>query len=47
MSKRSKKFSSNDDGSVVTLDELCDELGLERLPYLEEMPEEIDLAEEE
>jgi hypothetical protein len=32
-----------DDGSVVTLDELADEVGLERLPYLEEMPEELDV----
>ncbi len=37
----------DDDGSVVTLDELCDELGLERLPYVEEMPEEIDLGDED
>jgi hypothetical protein len=28
----------------MTLDALCDELGLPRLPYLEEMPPEIDLA---
>jgi len=31
------------DGSVVTLDELSDELNLPRLPYVEEMPEEIEL----
>ena len=28
---------------VVTLDELCDELGLPHLPYLEEMPEELEV----
>ncbi|MBF0180087.1 MAG: hypothetical protein HQM03_08690 [Magnetococcales bacterium] len=26
------------DGSEITLDEMCDELGLPQLPYLEEMP---------
>jgi hypothetical protein len=33
-----------EDGSEMTLDALCDELGLPRLPYLEEMPPEIDLG---
>jgi len=32
-----------DDGSVVTLDELADEQGMEHLPYLEEMPPELDV----
>jgi hypothetical protein len=32
-----------EDGSEMTLDALCDELGLPRLPYLEEMPPEIDV----
>ena len=36
-----------DDGSIVTLDELCDELGLPRLPYLEDMPDEIELPDED
>ena len=27
-----------DDGTVLTLDELADEVGLPRLPYLDEMP---------
>jgi hypothetical protein len=31
------------DGSVVTMDEICDELGVPRLPLLENMPPEIDL----
>jgi 3',5'-cyclic AMP phosphodiesterase CpdA len=30
-----------DDGSVVTLDELTDHAGLPRLPYLEELPDEL------
>ncbi len=30
----------DNDGEVLTLDELCGELGLPRLPYLEEMPDE-------
>lgn len=33
-----------EDGGEMTLDALCDELGLPRLPYLEEMPPEIDVA---
>lgn len=32
-----------DDGSVVTLDELCDEAGVPRLPYLEDLPEELEV----
>ncbi len=32
-----------EDGSVVTLDELADEAGLPRLPYLEDMPDELDV----
>ena len=32
-------------GAVLTLDELSDELGLPRLPYLEELPDELDLGE--
>jgi hypothetical protein len=32
-----------DDGSVVTLDELSDELGLPHLPYLEDMPNELEV----
>ncbi len=38
-----------DDGQIVTLDQLADELGMERLPYLEPMPEhfEVDWEEEE
>jgi hypothetical protein len=33
-----------DDGSVVTLDELCDQAGLAPLPLLEAMPDELDLS---
>ncbi len=32
-----------EDGSVVTLDELCDQHGLPHLPYLEDMPPELDI----
>lgn len=32
-----------DDGSIVTLDELSDELGLPRLPYLDEMEPELEV----
>ncbi len=32
-----------DDGSVVTLDELADEAGVPRLPYLEEMEPELEV----
>jgi len=32
-----------DDDSVVTLDHLCAEAGLEPLPLLEEMPDELDI----
>jgi hypothetical protein len=32
-----------DDGSVVTLDELCDEAGVPRLPYLEDLPDELEV----
>lgn len=32
-----------EDGSVVTLDELADEAGLPHLPYLDEMPEELEV----
>jgi hypothetical protein len=32
-----------EDGSVVTLDELADEAGLPHLPYLEEMPDELEV----
>ena len=32
-----------DDGTEVTLDDLADELGVPRLPYLEEMPEELEV----
>jgi hypothetical protein len=31
------------DGSVVTLDELADEAGLPYLPYLEDMPDELEV----
>jgi hypothetical protein len=34
------------DGGVLTLDALCDELGLPHLPFLEEMPEELVSGEE-
>ncbi|MCP4657770.1 MAG: hypothetical protein GY856_20370 [bacterium] len=37
----------DNDGEVLTLDELCDELGLPRLPYLEEMPDELELPDED
>ena len=33
----------DDDGNVLQLDDLCDELGLPRLPYLEDMPDELDV----
>jgi hypothetical protein len=32
-----------DDGSVVTLDELADEAGLPHLPYLEDLPDELEV----
>jgi 3',5'-cyclic AMP phosphodiesterase CpdA len=32
-----------DDGGVVTLDELCDEAKMARLPYLQEMPDELEV----
>jgi hypothetical protein len=32
-----------DDGEVVTLDELADELGLPHLPYLKDMPNELEV----
>ena len=32
-----------EDGSVLTLDELADEVGLPHLPYLEEMPDELEV----
>ncbi|HEV7509987.1 MAG TPA: metallophosphoesterase [Thermoanaerobaculia bacterium] len=32
-----------DDGSIATLDELCDEAGVPRLPYLEDLPEELEV----
>jgi TIR domain/NACHT domain len=32
-----------EDGSVVTLDELTDEAGLPRLPFLDEMPDELEV----
>lgn len=32
-----------DDGSVATLDELCDEAGVPRLPYLEDLPDELEV----
>jgi hypothetical protein len=32
-----------DDGTIVTLDELCDRHGLARLPLLEEMPPELEV----
>ena len=33
-----------DDGTVVTLDELADEAGVEEvLPYIEDMPEHLDI----
>jgi hypothetical protein len=31
------------DGSVVTLDELADQAGLPHLPYLEDMPDELEV----
>jgi len=31
------------DGTVLTLDQLADEAGVARLPFLEDMPEHIDL----
>lgn len=31
-----------EDGTILTLDQLCDDLGLDRLPYLEDMPAEHD-----
>jgi hypothetical protein len=31
------------DGAVITMDEICDELGVERLPLLEDMPPEIEI----
>jgi hypothetical protein len=34
----------DDDGNVLQLDDLCDELALPRLPYLEDMPDELDVA---
>jgi hypothetical protein len=36
-----------DDGTVVTLDGLCDELGLPRLPYIEDMPTLLEIEWEE
>jgi len=33
------------DGTVITMDEICDELGVPRLPLLEAMPPEIDFGE--
>ena len=33
------------DGSVITMDEICDQLGVPRLPLLEDMPPEIDWGE--
>jgi len=33
-----------DDDSVVTLDELCAEAGLEPLPFIEDMPDELDIS---
>jgi predicted phosphodiesterase len=32
-----------DDGREILLDNLCDELGLPRLPYLEDLPDELEL----
>lgn len=32
-----------EDGTVVTLDELCDQHNLPHLPYLEDMPPELDI----
>ncbi len=32
-----------DDGQIVTLDQLADDLGMERLPYLEPMPEHFEV----
>ncbi|HEV7785860.1 MAG TPA: hypothetical protein VGQ28_11025, partial [Thermoanaerobaculia bacterium] len=32
-----------DDGSIATLDELCDEAGVPRLPYLEDLPDEFEV----
>ncbi len=32
-----------EDGSILTLDEITDELGLPPLPYLEDMPDELDI----
>jgi hypothetical protein len=32
-----------DDGSVATLDELCDEAGVPRLPHLEDLPDELEV----
>jgi hypothetical protein len=32
-----------DDGSIATLDELCDEAGVPRLPYLEDLPDELEV----
>ena len=31
------------DGTVVTMDEICDELGAPRLPLLEDMPTELEI----
>jgi hypothetical protein len=33
-----------DDGSVITLDELCAQAGLAPLPLLEPMPDELDIS---
>jgi 3',5'-cyclic AMP phosphodiesterase CpdA len=32
------------DGTVLTMDEICDELGVPRLPLLEDMPSEIEIS---
>ncbi len=36
-----------DGGKILTLDELADEVGVPRLPYLEDLPDELELDEPE
>jgi hypothetical protein len=36
-----------EDGTVITLDELADEVGVPRLPFLEDLPDELEVDWEE